>query len=73
MSYLKAFRVRVKIWEELSLEAVEEGIGLHGLFTKVQKCDPDIEELAASCLENKRSVYSSLAGFLGYAKWIKER
>ena len=43
------------------------------MFTKVQKCDPDIEELAAFCLENKRSVYSSLAGFLGYVKWIKER
>jgi hypothetical protein len=63
----------VKLWESLSMLAVEEGAGLHELFDMVKNNDSDIEKLTDIDPDAKHRVYSSLTGFLGYAKWMKEK
>ncbi len=73
VKYLEMFKERIKKWENLSMKAAEEEAGLHKLFDMIQGDDSGVEKLIASNPDAKHSVYSSLTGFLGYAKWIKEK
>ena len=73
VEYLAVFKERVKLWSRLSTLAVEKGVGLRELFDMVMEKDHAIEKMTSMDPDARHSVYSSLTGFLGYAKWMKEK
>jgi len=69
VSYLSDFRDRVELWKRLSFEAIENGGGLRDLFELVHSNDKIIKKLIELHPEAKSDIYSSLVGFISYAKW----
>ena len=69
VSYLSDFKDRVEQWKSLSFETVENDGGLRNLFELVYSNDEGINKLVESHPEAKSEIYSSLVGFLSYAKW----
>lgn len=73
VKYLEEYRKKVEAWESLSLEAVKNKLDLRGYYNLIYNKDTDVQELVASNPETKGNVYSSLVGFLSYAKWVSEK
>jgi len=73
VDYLRKYKDKVKAWEELSHEAVKNNFGLNELFNMIHKEDPEVQELVTNYPDEKGNVYSSLAGFFSYAKWVNQK
>jgi glyoxylase-like metal-dependent hydrolase (beta-lactamase superfamily II) len=71
LSHLEDFRNRVTLWKKLSFEILDDDGGLHDYYELICSSDQDIERLIQSFPGAKSDVYSSLVGFLSYAKWKK--
>ena len=59
--------------EALDRLGVEEGRSLTETYLTVLDGDPFARKLVSKAPETKGHVYSSLAGFMSYARWIKSR
>ncbi len=71
--WLRGFREQVKLWERIASTGVEEGVSLTDMYLKVLESDPGAQRLVSKDPEAKRHIYSSLTGFVSYAKWVKTR
>ena len=70
--YLEEFKNRVILWERLSFECLDSNGDLRSYFELVNSKDQAIAKLIQSYPEVKSDVYSSLVGFLSYAKWKRQ-
>ncbi|MCK4400632.1 hypothetical protein KAV46_06560, partial [Candidatus Bathyarchaeota archaeon] len=73
VKWLSDFRRQVLLWERLASEGVKEGRTLTETYLTVLDGDPFAKKLVSKNPEAKGHVYSSLAGFMSYAKWVKAR
>ncbi len=71
--WLRNFKEQVLLWERIAYEGVEEGRTLTEVFQKVLDADPEAQTLISANPESKGRIYSSLAGFVSYVKWVKTR
>jgi len=71
--WLRDFRRQVLLWERLASEGVEEGRTLKDMCLRVLDSDSEARKLVSKDPEAKGHVYSSLAGFVSYARWVKAR
>ncbi len=72
-NYLQNFKERVELWNKLSFEAAEEGLGLRGLFSKVLDTEEELSDRAVANSAAERGIYGSLTGFLSYARYMREK
>lgn len=68
---LKEFRDQTRLWTRVTDECVDEGLKLSEAYEKIREANPAARRLADIDEEAKRAVYSSLVGFVEYAKWLK--
>ncbi|MBN2334239.1 MBL fold metallo-hydrolase [Candidatus Bathyarchaeota archaeon] len=69
---LKGFRAQVMLWERLAAKGVEEGKRLPEIYHMVLEEDPEVQVLVSAKPDAERHVYSSLAGFVSYARWKRK-
>ncbi|MCW4050265.1 MAG: MBL fold metallo-hydrolase [Candidatus Bathyarchaeota archaeon] len=69
---LRSFEEQVLLWEKLVFKGVEEQLDLTGVFNLVKEHDPVVQAMLEANPASKGDVFSSLVGFVGYAKWVKK-
>lgn len=72
-NWLRRFREQVLLWERIASTGVDEGMSLTDMYHRVLDSDGEAQKLVSKDPEAKRHIYSSLAGFVSYAKWVKTR
>jgi glyoxylase-like metal-dependent hydrolase (beta-lactamase superfamily II) len=73
VKWLKDFKRQVMLWKRLASEGVEEGRTLTETYLTVLHADPSVRRLVSTDPKAEDHVYSSLAGFMSYARWAKSR
>ena len=73
VKWLRDFKRQVLLWERLASEGVEKGKTLTETYLTVLDADSEARKLVSKDPEAKGHVYSSLAGFMSYARWVKSR
>jgi glyoxylase-like metal-dependent hydrolase (beta-lactamase superfamily II) len=73
VKWLKGFKRQVMLWERLASEGVEEGRTLTETYLTVLDADPSVKKLVSTDPKAEGRVYSSLSGFVSYARWAKSR
>ena len=68
---LNQFRDQTELWTKISIKGVEDRLALSEIFERVKEEDNNVKRLAKIDLEMKGAIYSSLVGFVEYAKWLK--
>ena len=71
--WLRGFREQVELWARIASEGVDEGMNLTDMYNMVLDSDGEAQKLVSKNPEAKRHIYSSLAGFASYARWVKTR
>jgi glyoxylase-like metal-dependent hydrolase (beta-lactamase superfamily II) len=71
--WLRGFREQVQLWERIAIKGVKEGRSLTEMYLRVLESDGEAQKLVSRDPETERHVYSSLAGFVSYARWVKTR
>jgi glyoxylase-like metal-dependent hydrolase (beta-lactamase superfamily II) len=71
--WLRSFREQVQLWEGIASKGVEEGMSLTDMYLRLLDSDGEAQKLVSRDPEAERHIYSSLAGFVSYAKWVKTR
>jgi len=61
------------LWERLASEGVEESRTLTETYLTVLDADPSVRKLVSTDPKAEGHVYSSLSGFVSYARWAKSR
>jgi len=72
VGWLKNYREQVDRWTKISLEGVDEGLDLRGLYKKLNTEDPEVKAAVGNSEEAKSTVYGGLVGFYQYAKWVRK-
>ena len=72
VGWLNNNREQVDRWTKISLEGVDAGLDLHGLYRKLNAEDPEVKEAVGDSEEAKSTVYGGLVGFYQYAKWVRK-
>jgi hypothetical protein len=70
-NWLRGFREQVQLWGRIAIKGVEEGRSLTEMYLMVLESDREAQKLVSRDPEAERHVYSSLAGFVSYAKWVR--
>jgi glyoxylase-like metal-dependent hydrolase (beta-lactamase superfamily II) len=73
VKWLRDFKRQVQLWERLASECVEEGKTLTETYLTVFGADPEAQKLVSEDPKAESHIYSGLAGFVSYAKWVKTR
>lgn len=71
--WLRGFKGQVQLWEKIASTGVEEGSSLTDMYLRVLDSDGEAQKLVSKHPDAKRHIYSGLAGFVSYAKWVKSR
>ena len=73
VKWLKDFKRQVMLWERLASEGGEYSRTLTETYLTVLDADSSVRKLVSTNPEAEGRVYSSLAGFVSYARWAKSR
>jgi len=73
VKWLRDFKRQVLLWERLASEGVKKSRTLTETYLTVLDADSEARKLVSVDPEAEGHVYSSLAGFVSYANWVKAR
>ena len=69
---IMSFSEQVTLWRDVIVKGVDEGLSLRKMYDIVKSKDPIVNMMVTVNPESEGSVYSSIAGFVSYAKWAKK-
>lgn len=70
---LETYNRLVKHWEQIAVTGVDEGLKLRDIVERLSQEDPNAKLLWDMDGEARRSLFSSMIGFVEYAKWLKKK